>query len=130
MKNVSIVVAGIALVGMAILSDHGVAVPAPAPGKPEVVKWEYGRLQHSARSCAWTLAGEEVLADTDAELAEKLKVAIPDKATPSMIKVAIFNHLGNQGWEMVSVDRATGPGATARTASEYYTFKRRVMPKE
>jgi hypothetical protein len=122
MKHVCILAAfGFAALALLSHDRQAVTAPAPAPKKAEAVKWEYARLQTRLRS-GWTSGTESVLADDDKGLAEKLKVEIPDKADESMTEILILNHVGNQGWEMVTLFK--------HEAFNFYRFKRPVASKE
>jgi hypothetical protein len=111
--------------------------PAAAQDKAGTVKWEYGMLGTGAtfggkaapfggdRPAAlagrftWTTGTEDISAETWKDLAEKLKVEVKDKdAQLRTIRVAVLNHLGARGWEMVA-ESGSGPAPS-------YTFKRRV----
>lgn len=95
----------------------------------ETVKWEYGFLHRGypkTFSVSWNSAGANVMVEdaenTDAELvrrlAEKGVVQAPDKdARPELL-----NALGEQGWELVLVEKTDAGGGRWLTT---YTFKRR-----
>lgn len=98
--------------------------PATAQEKQAPVKWEYGTITipiavrtGTPGGYAWTTGREYVAGDNWKDLAEKLKVELKDKDAPTAkIRVQVLNHLGAQGWELVSHSE-TNPS---------FTFKRRV----
>ena len=115
------VVAGVCL---ATGSRSHTAVSAPIPPgalKPQPVKWEYGRLQLRAEP-GWTCAEEHVLADSDEDLAKKLKAVVPKDANEHMLMVTILDRLGSQGWEMVTHIK--------QGKYDFYRFKRPLFPKD
>jgi hypothetical protein len=119
MKQICIL-AGIALTAVAVVFHHGSAAPAPEPlEKHHVDKWEYGFLLFEGRH--WATGTEEVTARDWKQLAEKLKAVIPEKGSDEMIKCAVLNHLGSQGWELVAIDRMG-----AQNGIGIYNFKRRT----
>ena len=67
----------------------------------------------------WVTGDGEIVASSWEELATKLKApeAKPSATTPVAHRLRVLNHLGSQGWELVSV----GMGTTSP-----WVFKRRV----
>lgn len=93
---------------------------ADEPKKADV-KWEYATISTGGRVNVLLVTGaEEVEAESWANLTEKLKLTAKGKA----YQVAVLDHLGSQGWELVSHAISSGEYRAAGT-SHYYTFKRR-----
>jgi hypothetical protein len=104
MKQICILMA-VVISAVAVLFLHGAAAPAPTPPeKHQTEKWEYGYL--STRFPRWETAEGQLAANGWQELAERLKVVIPEKCVD--VEVAIMNHLGKQGWELVAIDSSGG----------------------
>lgn len=133
----------VALIALSLSATNSPAVPTPAD-KP--VKWEYGELNQKttrvgfakggdpdaiqpvppaqAAAIRWTTANEEVTAKNWEELAEKLKAAAPGKeASAASHKLRVFDRLGADGWELVGMQSATTPAASAGST---WIFKRRL----
>ncbi|HKB00908.1 MAG TPA: hypothetical protein VKD90_01755 [Gemmataceae bacterium] len=143
-KPLGIAVCTIATLGL--LAGPGPAAPALADKPP---KWEYAELHQrstsrfGAREAAkgeneqpqppaagrtaeptlrWVTGETEIEAKGWEELATKLKAAAAKKdGTTIGRRVQVMNHLGSEGWELVS----TTAGTTA-TAAAVWTFKRRL----
>jgi hypothetical protein len=129
-----------AVVALASLSGSGAAAPA-LPDKP--VKWEYAELisrstagrktvapaaedappQPALPAVRFVTAEEEIPAANWEELAEKLKAAPAKKgSTVNAHRLRVLNHLGAEGWELVS-GTGSGPGFGVNST---LLFKRRV----
>lgn len=97
------------------------------PAKP-VTKWEYATLYHGNQPI-WTTPAEELYAQTWQELAERMKVTIPKAkdAGSGTVRATILNHLGSQGWELVSHSATVAglPGG-AMSKTDTWVFKRPV----
>ena len=100
--------------------------PVLAQEKPASVKWEYGTLTIPVGlkgtpppgRYTWTTGTDDIAGDNWKDLAEKLKVELKDKDAPtSKVRILVLNHLGRQGWELVS---------HSEPPIQNYTFKRRV----
>jgi hypothetical protein len=137
-----LVMATLGSAGAALLLSVLLAAAAPAPEPPAkpAERWEYCELQ--AREGAalgavpapgalppawviqWITTQEVVQALGWDDMAARMKVA-PLKKDASLLsyKVSIFNHLGSEGWEMVSYHKPTGSGAAAISI---WVFKRKV----
>src|SRR5262249_49418494 len=118
-----------------------VAAPAPVPAEKAVERWEYAELTYNpgrnagafaaanapvpaVPKASWVTGEEEVDAGSWEELGGKLKVAeAPKSDNPAVHKVRVLNHLGRQGWEMVSAAQPTSPLGTTVTT---FVFKRRA----
>lgn len=88
----------------------------PAVGATLTIPTGFGK-QPSGRY-AWMTGSEDVIGDDWKDLAEKLKVELKDKDVRSAkIRVLVLNHLGAQGWELVS---------QSETTVQVSTFKRRL----
>jgi hypothetical protein len=94
--------------------------PAKATGK-----WEYCSIFGDFRGkCGWSKGDGEIVVDSWKELAQKMDVTVKEKdPSDRSIRLAIFNHLGAQGWELVS-HSAMVEGVTY---AETFTFKRQVQ---
>jgi hypothetical protein len=100
--------------------------PRPAEGQPvkAAPKWEYATLAFTNQPI-WTKADEEVYARDWKDLAERLKVPLKMKdPSPGLIRAAVLDHLGSQGWELAS--HAVTTGSNARSEGHTYTFRRPV----
>jgi hypothetical protein len=96
------------------------AQDAPRPA----VRWEYCSISDDQTGkCAFTSAREAAAADSFKELAQKLKVPLKDgEENDWTIRVALFDFLGGQGWEL-----ASHSGMSSNTAFlETFVFKRRL----
>jgi hypothetical protein len=114
------------LVNKALIALAALALPlapravADEPKKAEV-RWEYATIVTGGRvNVRLTTGAEEVEAESWANLAEKLKLTPKGTA----YQVAVLDHLGGQGWELVSHAASTGEYKAGGT-SHSYTFKRR-----
>jgi hypothetical protein len=89
----------------------GAASAQPAPAAQPALR----RLE----DIRWISGDGEIVASSWEELASKLKAsaAKPGAATPVVHKLRVLNHLGSQGWEMVSA-------GTSNTSP--WVFKRKV----
>ena len=114
-------------------------VASAAPALPEKSpRWEYAELQSKSTLRAfqkdgeeapparptvrWTTATAEVEAKDWPDLAEKLKATgVKKEGTLTQQRIALLNHLGSEGWELVS-----HTGGTTPTAAGTWLFKRRA----
>jgi hypothetical protein len=96
------------------------AEDAPKPA----VKWEYCYLSNGHKGqCALTTAREVTPAENWTELAKKLKAPLKEGVgDASVSRVAVFDFLGSQGWELVSHTIISMNSAYV----EQYAFKRRA----
>jgi hypothetical protein len=70
----------------------------------------------------WITGDDEVEATSWADLATKIKAPAAKKgATAAAQKMKVLNHLGEQGWELVSYHQRG-----SISGSDVWTFKRRV----
>jgi hypothetical protein len=122
------------VVGVALIlllgggSDRAPAVHAQGPAK--AVQWEYCEVGEDVRDGEKTFylaTGATVVEERDWKaLADKLKVKVNEDGDNL---IAIFNHLGSQGWELcsatvrtfISHDRGTGG---TRDHYQRWVFKR------
>jgi hypothetical protein len=138
------------------------ALPAfAAPAQSDKPKWEYAELQirttrtppaegeegpRTTTTIHWSTGSEEVEVKTLPELAEKLKgPAIKKDASATLQRLQLMNHLGSEGWELMSQTgggpipagvtfgpggAAGGPGGRGTfggTGATTMLFKRRVQ---
>ncbi|MFO0811182.1 MAG: hypothetical protein U0746_21340 [Gemmataceae bacterium] len=97
-------------VGVRVVAPAGVPAPPPAAV--------------GGGRAAWVTGDAEVEAESWEALATKLKVTEgPKSDNPATYKLRVLNHLGRQGWEMVSATQPTSP--TATTVSTF-VFKRKA----
>lgn len=97
--------------------------PAAAAQPEKVVKWEYCSVQGSSKGqCKWLMRDRIVDTENWKELAAKLNVEGKKKDAEGSSRLAVFNHLGADGWEMVS-QSAMVAGASY---VEEWIFKRRI----
>src|SRR5262245_45275185 len=115
---------------------------AAAPAPPSVEKWEYAELSYNARfgragrghaaaddpaqapapaparpSIRWTTADDEVECSSWEVLATKLKAPDAKRSEkPATNRFRVLNQLGQQGWELVSVNQQS-------TAMSVWVFK-------
>lgn len=95
-------------------------------------KWEYATIAHygNGKLVAFLKPNEELRAETWQDLAGKMKVPLSSTTGPGFpdLRVALLNHLGGQGWELVSHSIVPQPGAPGTPVGHYelYTFKRRA----
>jgi hypothetical protein len=122
--------AGLLLASAAILvvcywAAVGHRPPPLSAAEPEkVAKWEYCSVigDHKGH-CAWTKSDRKVGAESWQELADKLEVKVKEKEPgPQGVRMAIFDRLGADGWELVSHSAMV----MNDTYVETYTFKRHV----
>jgi hypothetical protein len=93
------------------------------PGKAGV-KWEYCTLvnDHSGK-CGFNNSKEAIGADNWKDLAKKLKVPLKEgEDNDRTIRMAVFDSLGAQGWELAGQSSI----AVNATFVETFSFKRRV----
>jgi hypothetical protein len=91
--------------------------------KPKATaRWEYCTvLDHGGSNLILDTAAQEVRAKNWTELAEKLKAPIPEGLKGDYAsKVAVFNSLGAQGWELAGHVRHFNQPFY----NDQYTFKR------
>jgi hypothetical protein len=88
------------------------------------VKWEYCSVFGDHRGkCGWSKGDAEIFVDSWKALAQKMDVTLKEKdPSDRSIRLAIFNHLGAQGWELVSHSTMVSDATYAET----FMFKRRV----
>ena len=130
------------VVAWGLLTLVMVSSPASGQDNPPQVQWEYAELYHHARIGGETgpntvfmpavdwISGDGFVRILGWEgMAEKLKApALKPDAVAGANKVAdgavqrlrVLNHLGRQGWEMISHDQNEGNG------NSRWIFKRRV----
>jgi hypothetical protein len=99
----------------------------PAAGEEPAkvtVKWEYCSVFGDHRGkCGWSKGDEELFVDSWKALAAKMDVKLKEKdPSDRSIRLAIFNHLGAQGWELVSHSAIVSDATYAET----FMFKRQV----
>ncbi len=111
-------------------------VQAQPPGAQGADKWEYGVLEYRHQAgkkadsgeirypVSWLTAAGEVREYGWEAVAEKLKVPAPTGDAPvtdkvAFLKLRVLNHLGSQGWELVSFDQGGGN-------AYLWTFKRKA----
>lgn len=87
------------------------------------VRWEYCELagDHSGK-CAFGSAKELIRGDSWEDLAKKMKAPVKGDTSEQSIRLAIFDHLGSQGWELATHTTFTMNGAFVSAK----TFKRRL----
>ncbi len=131
---------GIAVFALLLLVLVAAATPAPAPAVKGADKWEYCEVQ--AREGAaqgavpapgavppawvvrWITTREVVETMGWDDLAASMKAPpLKKDASPLSHKMRVFNHLGGEGWEMVSYHKPAGSGAAAVSV---WVFKRKV----
>ena len=106
----------------------------PGPRQPQAageeparatVKWEYCSVFGDHRGkCGWSKSDGEVFVDSWKALAQKMDVKLKEKdPSDRSIRLAIFNHLGAQGWELVSHSAMVSDATYAET----FMFKRRTQ---
>jgi hypothetical protein len=85
------------------------SLAAPPEGARGAAKWEYCTFndvsggQPFKHHCFWTTAEDEVEADSWAAMAKKMKAPVKgEKPSETRCRVAVFDFLGSQGWELVS----------------------------
>jgi len=125
MKRLLVIVVAAAFLALSIASEASSAVPVLGPEKEKPAKWEYGLLTVGG-GCHWNVPDEAVSAKSWRELAEKVKAPVAiekpnetTRATERIAIVAVLNHLGKQGWELVSHN--------SDNSQETYVFKRRIL---
>ena len=92
----------------------------PAEAARADVRWEYATLSTGGRANVHLLSSaDDVTAESWSNLAQKLKLTPKGTA----YQIAIFDHLGSQGWELVT---QTATAVDNRPANQSYTFKRRA----
>jgi hypothetical protein len=122
MKRLLAIAVAASFVALSVSSERSSAVPAPGPEKEKHAKWEYGILTTN-RGYNWNGPEGEVTARSWKELAEKLKAAVTvEKPNDLVLHAAVLNHLGKQGWELVSHSDGVGEFPIRTTV-----FKRRIL---
>lgn len=115
-----------------VLAVAGAAVaaspwPQPAAADPPARpadKWEYAAVSEQDE-VTWSGPGQAVTALNWYELADKLGAPGRKQGqVPATVRVLVLNHLGSQGWELVT--HAATPDTDRRRGSNVYTLKRRV----
>ncbi len=88
------------------------------------VQWEYCSVFGDHRGkCGWSKGDGEIFMDSWKALAQKMDVTLKEKdPRDRSIRLAIFNHLGAQGWELVSHSAMVSDA----TYTETFVFKRPV----
>jgi hypothetical protein len=136
-KRLALAVILCAAAGVAAADDKKVEPKAEPARKGE--KWEYAELHYVAPrttvergfggkgqpapapvpkaklKVSWITGEGETEGESWEDLAGKLKVTLAKDAKPAAHKVKVLNHLGNQGWELVS------------SSGNVLTFKRRAV---
>jgi hypothetical protein len=116
-----------------LFASANVAMAAQAPGKT-IEKWEYAEVHSwvdfsqnptdgppTRLRVRWLTAGEVIDTNGWEEMATKIKAPPPKKETPGLSqRLRVFNHLGGQGWGLVSHEQKGNP------AEHTWLFKRRV----
>ena len=120
-----------------------VSIPAIAQAGKSAQKWEYGELRHHERAGTFVAPNKEVFIPAVEwisghgfvrgygweGMADKLKApalkkdAIKDAkkdVVEAIQRVRVLNHLGAQGWEMISYER------NQQTGMSLWIFKRRI----
>ena len=108
-----------ALIACAVWMTAPATAPALAQAPRPAPKWEYLTLDIPPNGTQPTIQSADLRlwGQTWSALAEKLKMAVPDKRSDKDIRWLVLNHLGSQGWELAT---HTCPP----NAGELYTFKR------
>lgn len=83
-------------------------------------KWEYAQLRDSIE-VSWTTAEGTVFGENWHAIADKLKAPKKGREDSDVAKLAFFNFLGEQGWEVATFERSKN-GATVT-----WMFKRRKL---
>jgi hypothetical protein len=98
-------------------------VQAQEAAKGGVKKWEYLELVNNEKGqCSYSTAKEAIGAGSWKEMAEKLRVPLKDGDKVGNARLLVFDHLGGQGWELVSHGvMVLNPGY-----GETFLFKRQV----
>jgi hypothetical protein len=98
--------------------------PARAQDAKASVRWEYCELagDHTGK-CVLASAKETTRAESWEDLAKKLKAPLKgDNLSDQSVRLAIFDYLGSQGWELATHTTFTMNGAFVSAK----TFKRRM----
>ena len=144
MTRLTLGIAACTVAAVGLVAGPGSAAPALADKPP---KWEYAELHQRSTArgfgaakgeneqpqppaagrtaeptLRWVTGESEIEAKGWDELATRLKAPVAKKeGTPIGRRVQVLNHLGSDGWELVSTT-----GGTTATAAAVWTFKRRV----
>ena len=117
------VTATVAIACMTV-GEASAKVTVAGPRQGPASKWEYCCVFGAdGGNVMWSKGDGELVVDSWKALAQKMHVRLKEKApSDRSIRMAIFNHLGAQGWELVSHSALVERG----TYIEICMFKRQV----